>query len=169
LVGHAIECRIYAEDPLNEFLPCAGTVHSMYLPQGVHIRNDTGIAPGIEVTSYYDPLLAKVTVYAETRKDALQKMAWVLTKYSISGITTNIQFLQNVVTHQAFKKGDVTTHFIEEHPEIFSDPVVPEQLKERAAAVAYVVAKRLEKEKKVEPTKGSAWKLAFRPGRWSFW
>jgi acetyl/propionyl-CoA carboxylase alpha subunit len=166
--GHAIECRIYAEDPLNEFLPCAGTIHSMCLPQGVNIRNDTGIAPGITVTSFYDPLLAKVTVYAETRTDALQKMAWALSKYSISGITTNINFLQNVITHQAFKRGDVTTHFIEEHPEVFSDPVVPQQLKEKAAAVAYVMAKNLEKEKKVESTTGSAWKLAFRPGRWSF-
>lgn len=125
--GHAIECRIYAEDPQNNFLPSTGTLYHVELPKGVNVRNDSGIETGMEVTSFYDPLLAKLTVYAETRTEAIQKMIWALSDYVILGVTTNISFLRRVLDHRAFKEGDITTHFIEDHKELFSEPEIPDE------------------------------------------
>lgn len=125
--GHAIECRIYAEDPQNQFLPSTGTVYFVELPQGVNVRNDSGIETGMEVTSYYDPLLAKLTVYAENREDAISKMVWALSNYVVMGVTTNVSFLKRVLTHDAFRRGDITTHFIDEHEELFCEPEIPDE------------------------------------------
>ncbi len=125
--GHALECRIYAEDPQNEFLPSTGVLHYVEFPQGVNIRNDSGIEEGMEVTSYYDPLLAKLTVYGETRDETIQKMVHALSNYVILGVATNISFLKRVLTHESFNKGDITTHFIEEHQELFSESEIPDK------------------------------------------
>ena len=125
--GHAIECRIYAEDPQNEFLPSTGPLHYVEAPQGVNVRNDSGIEQGMEVTSYYDPLLAKLTVYDENRAGTIQKMIWALSNYAVLGVTTNISFLRRVLAHDSFKKGDITTHFIEEHAELFAESQIPDE------------------------------------------
>jgi len=113
--GHAIECRIYAEDPQNGFLPSTGKITSLKLPRGVNIRHDVGIEEGMEVSPYYDPLLAKLIVFGENRDDAIQKAVWALSNYVTLGVTTNIPFLKEVISHAAFKAGDITTHFIDEH------------------------------------------------------
>lgn len=125
--GHAIECRIYAEDPQNNFLPSTGVLHYLEFPHGINVRNDSGIEQGMEVTSHYDPLLAKLTVYAETRDEAIQKMIHALSNYAILGVTTNVSFLKRVLAHDSFKKGDITTHFIDEHEELFSVPDMPDE------------------------------------------
>lgn len=125
--GHAIECRIYAEDPQNQFLPSTGVLHYVEPPRGVNVRNDTGIEQGTEVTSFYDPLLAKLTVYGETRNETIQKMMWALSNYVILGVTTNISFLKRVLDHQSFRNGDITTHFIDEHRELFSESGLPDE------------------------------------------
>ncbi|KYK38533.1 MAG: pyruvate carboxylase subunit A [Theionarchaea archaeon DG-70] len=125
--GHAIECRIYAEDPQNDFLPSTGILNQVELPQGVNIRNDSGIEPGMEVTSYYDPLLAKLTVYAENRGETIQKMIWALSTYVILGVTTNISFLRRVLAHESFRRGDITTHFIQDHENLFLEPEIPDE------------------------------------------
>lgn len=111
--GHAIECRIYAEDPVNGFLPCSGVLTKVEPPMGPNIRNDMGIETGMEVTAYYDPLLAKLIVSGENREDAINKMIWALSNYVLLGITTNTSFLKEVLAHEAFRRGDITTHFID--------------------------------------------------------
>ncbi len=137
--GHAIECRIYAEDPSNQFLPSTGVIRCLELPEGVNVRNDSGIESGMEITSHYDPLLAKLTVYAENRGDTIQKMIWALSNYVILGVTTNVSFLKRVLDHEEFKKGNITTHFIDEHRELFHEGEIPDE-----ALIAAVLTETLQ-------------------------
>ncbi len=113
--GHAIECRIYAEDPANGFLPSIGKLEKVESPHGPNIRDDTGIYTGMEVTSYYDPMLSKLVTYAENRKENIKKMIWALSQYAVLGVTTNISFLKKVLEHKEFKKGNTTTHFVDNY------------------------------------------------------
>jgi acetyl-CoA carboxylase biotin carboxylase subunit len=113
--GHAIECRIYAEDPERGFLPSTGILTKVELPSGVNIRHDVGITTGLEITPYYDPMLAKLIAFGENRQDAIQKMIWALGNYVALGVTTNIRFLKAVLEHSAFQAGAITTHFIDDH------------------------------------------------------
>ncbi len=113
--GHAIECRIYAEDPANGFLPSIGTLEKVEAPKGPYVRDDSGIYTGMEVTPYYDPMLAKLVTYAENREESINKMIWALSRYIVMGVTTNISFLKKVVEHEEFKKGNITTHFIDNY------------------------------------------------------
>ncbi|HXV42009.1 MAG TPA: biotin carboxylase N-terminal domain-containing protein, partial [Anaerolineae bacterium] len=113
--GHAIECRIYAEDPANHFLPVTGKVLRLVEPAGPGLRVDSGLASGDEVTPYYDPLLAKLIVLAENRPEASRKMAVALSQYVILGLTTNVPFLRDLITHEAFQRGETPTDFVEQH------------------------------------------------------
>jgi len=113
--GHALECRIYAEDPSNGFLPSIGTLEKVELPIGPNIRNDTGVETNSQVSPYYDPMLAKLTVNAENREESIGKMIWALSHYVVLGVTTNISFLKKVLEHPEFKKGSITTHFITDY------------------------------------------------------
>jgi acetyl-CoA carboxylase biotin carboxylase subunit len=113
--GHAIECRIYAENPAKGFLPSTGVLTKVEAPSGPNIRDDSGIYTGMEITPYYDPMLAKLITYSENREENLNKMIWALSKYVILGVTTNISFLKEVIQNEHFKKGNITTHFIEDH------------------------------------------------------
>lgn len=113
--GHALECRIYAEDPANGFLPSIGTLEKVELPQGPNIRNDTGVETNYQVSPYYDPMLAKLIVSSENREESINKMIWALSHYVILGVTTNISFLKKVLDHEQFRKGHITTHFIDEY------------------------------------------------------
>ncbi len=121
--GHAIECRIYAEDPEQGFIPSTGKLHMVDVPDGVNIRHDTGVKQGVEVTPYYDPMLAKLIVYAENRPDAIKKMQWALSNYITLGVTTNVPFLREIIEHGAFRGGDIDTHFIDSH---FKDWIMSE-------------------------------------------
>jgi len=111
--GHAIECRIYAEDAENGFLPSVGPLKKVEEPTGPNIRVDSGIVSNIQISPYYDPMLSKLIVYAENREESIQKMIWALSNYVILGITSNVSFLKKVIEHEEFKKGNTTTHFIE--------------------------------------------------------
>jgi len=113
--GHAIEVRIYAEDAENNFLPSTGVLHLFIPPEGIHIRNDIGIRAGMEVTPYYDPMMAKLTVYGMTREICIERLKWALDHYIISGVKHNIPFLRAVVDHPAFHSGETTTDFIARH------------------------------------------------------
>ena len=113
--GHAIECRIYAEDPSNGFLPSTGVLDKVQAPTGPNIRDDTSIITGMEVTPYYDPMLSKLIVSAENREECINKMIWCLSHYVILGVTTNISFLKKVFEHNEFKKGNISTHFIDNY------------------------------------------------------
>jgi len=113
--GHAIECRIYAEDPAHQFLPSPGTIRQLHEPHGPGVRVDSGIMAGFEVPIYYDPLLAKVSVWAEGREAARRRMISALSDYAVLGCTTCIPFLLDVLEHPAFIRGETNTHFIEDH------------------------------------------------------
>jgi acetyl/propionyl-CoA carboxylase alpha subunit len=134
--GHAIECRIYAEDPANHFLPVTGKVLRLVEPAGPGLRVDSGLASGDEVTPYYDPLLAKLIVLAENRPEASRKMAVALSQYVILGLTTNLPFLRDLITHQAFQRGETTTDFVEQHFMNWQPPAFPPDLALMAAALA---------------------------------
>jgi acetyl/propionyl-CoA carboxylase alpha subunit len=113
--GHAIECRIYAEDAENGFLPSVGMLKKVEEPTGPNIRVDSGIVSNIQISPYYDPLLSKLIVSAETRDESIKKMIWSLSNYAVLGITSNISFLKKVCEHEEFKKGNTTTHFIDNY------------------------------------------------------
>jgi acetyl/propionyl-CoA carboxylase alpha subunit len=113
--GHAIECRIYAEDPENGFLPSVGTLGKVETPTGPNVRDDSGIYTGMKVTPYYDPMLSKLAVYSENREECINKMLWALSRYIVLGVTTNISFLKKVIEHEEFKKGNITTQFIDDY------------------------------------------------------
>jgi acetyl-CoA carboxylase biotin carboxylase subunit len=112
--GHAIECRIYAEDPANGFLPSTGKLLQFIEPRGPGIRIDSGYAAGNEVTHFYDPLLAKLIVHAENREAAIQRMQSALKEFIVHGVVTNIDFLQTVLVHPDFIEGKVTTRWVEQ-------------------------------------------------------
>lgn len=111
--GHAIECRVYAEDPANGFLPSTGKLLQFIEPRGPGIRVDSGFTVGNEVTHFYDPLLAKLIVHAEDRESAIQRMQTALKEFVIHGVVTNIDFLQSVLSHPDFQNGQVTTRWVE--------------------------------------------------------
>jgi acetyl-CoA carboxylase biotin carboxylase subunit len=113
--GHAIECRIYAEDPENNFFPSAGKILFVREPAGPGIRCDSGIWSGCEVPVHYDPILSKLVVWDETREQARKRMVAALRSYAILGVKTNTQFLIDTLEHPAFREGATHTGFIPEH------------------------------------------------------
>jgi acetyl-CoA carboxylase biotin carboxylase subunit len=113
--GHAIECRIYAEDPHNNFLPSSGKILYFKEPHGPGVRHDCGIYSGWDVPIYYDPILAKLIVWAENREVACQRMIKALDDYVILGVQTSISFLRDLIGHPQFIKGKTTTRFIPDH------------------------------------------------------
>jgi acetyl/propionyl-CoA carboxylase alpha subunit len=118
--GHAVEARLYAEDP-RTFLPQAGTIERLRLPTG--IRVDAGVAEGDAVPVAYDPLLAKLVAHGQTREDALERLASALDDTEVAGVTTNLPFLRWVVTHPAFRAGELSTAFLVEHPPLSPPPL----------------------------------------------
>jgi acetyl-CoA carboxylase biotin carboxylase subunit len=112
LRGAAIECRIYAEDPYNNFLPSPGKVHFLSLPQGPGIRNDCGVYKGYRIPMEYDPMIAKLVVWGENREAAIQRMTQALAEYRVLGIKTNISYLDKIITHPQFGSGNYNTQFL---------------------------------------------------------
>jgi len=113
--GHAIECRLYAEDPSSGFLPAAGTLSHFEIPQMPGVRVDSGVQSGDAISPYYDPLIAKIIVYDSTRKLALQRMNAALNAVIALGTTTNLNFLHALINHPEFQQGGIDTGFIERH------------------------------------------------------
>jgi len=116
--GHAIECRIYAEDPSRNFLPTPGTVRKLILPEGPGIRNDVGILEGQEVTSAYDPLLAKLVVWDSNRVDSINRMDYALSNFVILGLITNQPFLRDIMKDSDYRKASFSTKYVDDK---FSD------------------------------------------------
>lgn len=121
--GHAFEARIYAEDPSNDFLPVTGTLEFLRPPEeSLHVRVDTGVCEGDEVSVYYDPMIAKLIVWDESRERALARLTTALKDYRIGGTVTNLDFLYNLATSRPFANAEVDTGFIEKHHDlIFHD------------------------------------------------
>ena len=116
LRGHAIECRVNAEDPARNFQPCPGTITAYHPPGGPGVRVDTHIYDGYTVPPYYDSLIAKVIVHGNTRKEALARMSQALDSFIVEGVTTTIPFLRQVIHHPDFEAGRVDTKFLEREP-----------------------------------------------------
>jgi acetyl-CoA carboxylase, biotin carboxylase subunit len=132
--GHAIECRVYAEDPSRDFSPTPGLIEVLEEPSGPGIRVDSGVRVGWRVPIAYDPLLAKVVVWDRNRADAIARMDTALGRYVILGCGTNLAFLQEIIRNESFRRGDTTTQFLEHHFPGWR-PVVPDLTLAVAAAL----------------------------------
>jgi len=143
--GHAIECRLYAEDADHGFLPATGRVDRLELPGGPGVRVDTGLFEGMEVGLHYDPMLAKISVLADDRPAAIARMARALTEITITGVTTNLPFLRRVLRSEPFTSGRYDTSTLESRPELFALQTSPRRERDVAyiaAALAHVLRRR---------------------------
>ena len=110
--GHAVELRVYAEDPLNDFLPSVGTLEQYKLPEGPGIRVDNGYEEGMEIPIYYDPMLSKLITYGQSREEAISLMIQAIADYRVKGVETTLAFGDYVCRHEAFRSGNFDTHFV---------------------------------------------------------
>ncbi len=124
--GHAIESRIYAEDPANDFLPDSGFLRRHRPPDGPFVRVDAGVEEGGEVEIHYDPMISKLTTWGRTREEAISRMDRALGGYHIAGVHTTIPFCRFVMQNDAYRKGDLSTHFIEQEFDASSLPSLDE-------------------------------------------
>lgn len=144
--GHAIELRVYAEDPCNNFLPDIGTLSTYKIPQGLGVRVDDGFEQGMEIPIYYDPMIAKLVTHGKDREEAMQRMIRAIDEYQITGIESTLPFGKFVMQHEAFRSGNFDTHFVGKY-------FTPEKLQhfneEEAKAAAYVMARIMEEAKTI--------------------
>lgn len=138
--GHAIEIRVYAEDPVNNFLPDTGKLQTYKRPQGPGIRVDDGFEQDMEIPVYYDPMIAKLIVHADTREEAIYRMLRAIGEYEISGVSTTLDFCRFVLQHPAFTSGKFDTKFVEQHfqPEYLKQPLTSQEREIAVALAAYI-------------------------------
>jgi len=156
--GHAIECRIYAENPLNNFAPSPGLIHHIAPPGGPGIREDSGVTSGNEISLYYDPMISKLIAWAPTRTEAITRMVRALREYELQGIHSTIPFLINVLKHERFVNGNFTTNFISEEPGLFELNKERGKIAAIAAAVFYLKEKGKQKFQDTAFGNNSNWK-----------
>ena len=113
--GHAIECRLNAEDPSRNFMPCPGKIEYLHLPGGNGIRIDSAIFSGYVIPPYYDSMIAKIIVFAKDRASAIAKMRSALGEVNVDGIVTNLDYQYEIINHPVFQSGEVNTHFIQDY------------------------------------------------------
>jgi 3-methylcrotonyl-CoA carboxylase alpha subunit len=152
--GHAIEVRVYAEDPDDRFLPQSGTIAVYREPSGPGIRVDAGVTEGSTIGVKFDPMLAKLIAYGETRDAAIDRLDRALRDYVILGTKTNVSWLRRVVTHPAFRDGRVSTRFLEDHD---LTRTVPDSVPEIATAIAARVRRPEGRMTSGAPTVPSVW------------
>ena len=128
--GHALEVRVYAEDPRNNFLPDIGKLQTYRRPQGPGVRVDDGFEEGMNIPIYYDPMIAKLVTYAEDRITAIQRMTRAIDEYEISGVATTLEFCRYAINHEAFVSGNFDTHFVKDHfkPEYLDEPQIANEV-----------------------------------------
>ncbi len=146
--GHAIELRIYAEDPANNFLPDIGTLQTYITPKGPGIRVDDGFEQGMEVPIYYDPMIAKLIAYGKNRDEAIDRMAHAIDEFHITGITTTLGFGKFVMQHIAFRSGKFDTHFVNKY---FNADALQEDNEDEALIAALIMQQLLSGGKKEAP------------------
>lgn len=146
ITGHALELRVYAEDPLNDFLPSIGHLSVYQIPEGAGIRVDNGIEQGMDVPIYYDPMLAKLIAYGKNRDEALQLMLKAIENYKVEGIFTTLPFGKFVFEHEAFRSGNFDTHFVKKY---YSADLLKEEISKEAEIAALVALKQYFEDKKV--------------------
>ena len=158
--GHAIEVRVYAEDPSNNFLPDIGILQTYVTPKGPGVRVDDGFEQGMEIPIYYDPMIAKLITYGKDRTEAIERMIRAIDEYQISGIQTTLAFGKFVMQHPAFISGNFDTHFVEKY---FS-PAVESRDGQEAMMAALIAAQFIkqqnpEKGENLSPSQASNWKM----------
>ncbi len=137
--GHAMELRVYAEDPLEDFMPSTGTLEKYQVPVGEGIRLDNGFEEGMEVPIYYDPMLAKLITYGKTREEAIQMMIKAIDHYIVEGVSTTLPFGKFVFQHDAFRSGNFDTHFVKKY---YSPEALKEETEEEAKLAALMALKQ---------------------------
>ncbi|RYG14902.1 MAG: acetyl-CoA carboxylase biotin carboxylase subunit [Chitinophagaceae bacterium] len=144
--GHAVELRVYAEDPLNNFLPDIGTLQTYNTPKGNGIRVDDGFEEGMEIPIYYDPMIAKLITFGANREEAINRMVRAIDEYDITGIQTTLSFGKFVMQHEAFTSGNFDTHFVSKY---FNADSLKNDSESEAMLAALSVVLLLQKEKSV--------------------
>ena len=157
--GHAIECRVYAEDPANNFLPSPGRITRLRIPNGPGVRDDGGVYEGAEVSIYYDPMISKLAVVGRDRDEAIGRMRRALQEYDVAGIRTTLPFFREVMGDAEFVEGKLDTGYISRFNERKQDPQTSEIEKDiliTAAALSH---------SKTAPTTSTV--LTRKTGRWA--
>ena len=161
--GHAVECRITSEDPANGFLPSTGQIRMLQLPAGPSVRWDGGIQEGSEVSLYYDPMLAKLIVHAETREAAIERMARALRELTIVGIETSVPFHLRVFAEPDFRSGNIDIKYLDKHPDLAN--ASPDKSLTRMAAIAAALLEEEDRQRRAvrrigetEATGSKAWR-----------
>jgi acetyl-CoA carboxylase biotin carboxylase subunit len=144
--GHALELRVYAEDPMNDFLPSVGHLDVYQLPVGEGIRVDNGFEQGMDVPIYYDPMLAKLITYGQTREEAIQLMIKAIEDYQVEGVLTTLPFGKFVFEHDAFRSGKFDTHFVKKY---YNADVLKNQMAQEAEIAALVALKQYFEDQKI--------------------
>ncbi len=143
--GHAMELRVYAEDPLNEFLPSVGKLERYTIPVGEGIRVDNGFEEGMDIPIYYDPMLAKLITYGKTREESIALMIKAIEEYKVEGVQTTLPFGTFVMQHDAFRSGNFDTHFVKDY---YSPEAIHQSQEQEAKIAAMVVLKKYLEDKK---------------------
>lgn len=136
--GHAIECRIYAEDPDNNFMPSAGKVYKISSPLGLGVRTDGYVYEGYEIPIYYDPMISKLIVWGKTRNEAIARMRRALYEYKITGVKTSIKMLERVMNNENFIAGNYDTHFIEKNQEQLLSNAIKDNPEDMVIIAAFI-------------------------------
>jgi propionyl-CoA carboxylase alpha chain len=144
--GHALELRVYAEDPQNDFLPSVGKLERYRLPEGEGIRVDNGFEEGMDIPIYYDPMLSKLITYGDNREAAMDLMIKAIDHYEVKGVETTLPFGRFVCGHQAFRSGNFDTHFVKNY---FTPESLDTTTEEEAAIAARIALKQYLKDQQV--------------------
>jgi acetyl-CoA carboxylase biotin carboxylase subunit len=169
--GAAIECRIYAEDPANNFFPCPGLIRRLQAPRGPGVRSDSGVYEGWTVPIEYDPLLAKLVIWGSDRTEAIARLRRALAEYEVFGIQTTIPFFRRVAEHADFLAGKIDTGFIDRAlaEGILAPDEVPAETERVALLAAALDAARNGRGRPSAAVPGSAWKMAGRDALLDQW
>jgi propionyl-CoA carboxylase alpha chain len=165
ILGHAVEVRVYAEDPKNNFLPDIGRLHTYVRPQGIGVRVDDGFEQGMDIPIYYDPMIAKLTTFGKDRSEAIRRMVRAIDEYQITGIETTLGFGRFVMEHPAFLSGEFDTNFVNRYylPTLEpQDGVTQEGDSEEASVAAALIQYLLDNKKPNLPANGDATAAAAR-------
>ena len=155
--GHAIECRVYAEDPDQGFLPSPGRITALRAPGGPGVRDDSGVYEGYEVPVHYDPLVSKLVVWAESRAAAIERMRRAVSEYRLLGIRTTLPFFERMLLHPAFVKGELDTAFVPRLLEESRPREPPLDVAIAAAAIAAYEERRRVRSQLTPAASGSTW------------
>lgn len=146
ITGHALELRVYAEDPMDDFMPSVGTLEKYTTPTGEGIRLDNGFEQGMEVPIYYDPMLAKLITYGKTREEAISLMIQAINDYEVEGVMTTLPFGKFVCEHEAFRSGDFDTHFVKKY---YSADKLEQEIEEEQELAALIALKQYMKDQQL--------------------